>query len=242
MKSFLLLFTTLVSCLLIHTGLRLYGYTFSYAERRSPILPQHKLSVWEPNLSSENYDTFLETIKKECKEDCLVSLKTYYTKDKRFVLYDNSDNRFRHVNGAENLSLSELQAKAGKELLLLENFLKSYPKAKGLIHIEANTPGVLKSLNPLVKEDSSYKRFILCSHFGNIVRSIREENPHWNTCASKDEKTKAHMLSAIYLESIAPLPTEYFYFSEEEKGRYTDRLQDEILRRTLFVIEPAENI
>lgn len=240
MKSFLLLFASFAASIVVHTGLRMWGYTNYYTERRSPILQKEQNHIYQTSLTKENYFLGLSSIKSACEKDCLLSIPTYFSSDQKLVVFDGEVNERQHLKKENIKSLDELASSLEGKLQSLKGFLALYPEAKGIIHFEANKPGIVKALVPILAENKNYKRFILCSSFGNVVRSIRKEKPHWKTCASQDEETKAHMLSSIYLESIASIPTEYFYFSELDLTRYSARLLDEIKRRTYFSIIPFE--
>lgn len=240
MKSFLLIFTPIFVGLMAHTGLRIYGYTHNYSERRSPILAEVENHIYSPTLSIENYQENLKSIKEACKEECLLSLDTYLTKDNQLVLLSDTKNQYQHLKSKDIKSFEEIETLTKNNVLTLEKFLTDFPQAKGVIHFEANTPGIVKALTPVFSKNKRHKSFVLCSRYGNIVRTIRDSKQHWKTCASQDEETKAHILSSIFLESIAGFPTEYFFFTDIDLSRYSLRLFDEVKRRTYFSIIPFE--
>lgn len=240
MKSFLLISSGLMVCVIFHTIFRFWGYTKAYSERLSPLFPKQINHVFYPELSTENYSKSLEQIKEVCQPSCLLAVDTYYTKDNKIYILSEKANRYQHLGKSEILNSEEL-LKRNPEALSLASFVETFPQAKGYLHIEANTPGIVRSLISTFEGAEKYKNFIFCSNYGNVVRSLRKEKPHWKTCASQDEETKAHILSSIYLESIAGLPTEHFFFSSLDLTRYSDRLYHEIARRTYFSAIPFEN-
>ena len=237
MRSLALIFAILISSLMFHFGFRMYGFSVHYAEKRSEVFSS-STEIIHLSFQKEEYKNKLDRLSQLCLEkDCYVDLSTYFSKDEKLFIYEDGSNRYQHLGNQEIKTSDEIK-KDVADLLSLEDLLNKFPNVRGVLHVNANRPGIIKSLIPILAKNKSYQRFVICSEFGNIVRSVRDEKPHWNTCASMDELTKAHMMSSIYLESVSPLPSEYYYIGPKMLKRLSENLLHEIKRRNLFLISP----
>ncbi|MEC9283543.1 MAG: hypothetical protein VX642_12570 [Bdellovibrionota bacterium] len=239
MQSLILILSIFVSSFLIHFGFRFYGYTIQYAQKRSVIFTEKDAKIYSPKLDADNYPSELEKLNSLCAtKKCFLNLPTYFTSDEQLFVYQENINQYQHLGNEEIKSSDELKT-AVPEVLGLRDFIVKYPNAKGLLQVNADRPNINIKLIPILAENNYYSSFVICSEFGNLLRNLREQKPHWSTCASMDELTKAHMMSSIYLESLAPMPSEYYYVPQKMINKLSKKFYEEIQRRNLFFIAPA---
>ena len=240
MQSLVLILSIFVSSFLIHFGFRFYGYTIQYAEKRSVIF-EKSAEIYSPKLDAENYASELQKLNEMCSEQkCYLNLPTYFSSDEKLFVFLEKSNQYQHLGKEDIKSSNELQT-ANPAVLSLKDFLIKFPNARGLLQVNADRPNINTKLIPILAENKHYSSYVICSEFGNLLRNLREQKPHWSTCASMDELTKAHMMSSIYLESLAPMPSEYYFVPQKTVHKLSEKFYEEIKRRNLFFIAPADS-
>lgn len=241
MQSLVLILSIFLSSFLLHFGFRFYGYTIQYAEKRSIIFTEKDARIYSPRLDAQNYSSELKKIREMCSSEiCFLNLPTYFSSDEKLFVYQEESNQFQHL-GKDAIKSSEELKNSVPKVLSLQEFLAKFPKARGLLQVNADRPNINIKLIPILAKDKHYSSYVICSEFGNLLRNLREQKPHWSTCASMDELTKAHMMSSIYLESLAPMPSEYYYVPEKTVNKLSEKFYEEIKRRNLFFIAPASS-
>lgn len=239
MQSLMLIAAVLFGFFALHSGARFYGFTYTYAEKRSEVFGSIT-ELWALAFHGDDYAKSIQFLNEHCRDqDCYLDLPTYQGADSKLYLLRHANQLFQHLQSSD-ATTTEDPIRLQPEILSLQNFLRDYPRARGVLHINANRPGVLDEFLPHLEQGDRYKAWVLCSQFGNILRSLRERKPHWNTCASRDEVVRANMMSSIYLESISPLPSDYFYIDADLMSRLSPLLFAELRRRHIFTIGPKQ--
>jgi hypothetical protein len=124
----------------------------------------------------------------------------------------------------------------------LEDILSAFPKSS--FYIEVLHPGLSDrdSLFQIIKSASAEERVILTSPFINTTKTLRTAGYKWLTGASTAEASKARVMSSLYLETVADIPSDVLIV---EKASSSPRLLAELQRRlkvALFIAEDPKDL
>ncbi|MFK8136909.1 MAG: hypothetical protein AB8E15_00990 [Bdellovibrionales bacterium] len=195
---------------------------------------QKSISLRSKPHSLTNYSGNISEFIKSCTDQCYFYFQLYITTDDFFLLLESGQQKLAHLQGEKYKAKNQILLENPK-VIGLTQALELNPEAKFIFEINSNTRDI--HLKLIEKTKKHYKNIVFHSQFGNIVRAIRSEKPHWNTSLSDDELTTGMMLTNIGLETLASIPTDILILDPVNKSYQNNpKYVAEAQRRSKYVI------
>ena len=219
LKAFLRLFfialASLIWLVLVVLSLRFLAGQPQYAPADHPLLGRPNWQILD--LLKSNPSTLPPS------KDLILLARLYLSREGQWVVSTQSylPTTFQPLN---SLSNEELKA-AG--ISSLASWVEQHRDFYFLFQIEDSAAQALDQISELVAKFDLKERVLITSRYSSVLTKMREREPLWLYGASTSEISRLRFLSAIYLEPIVSLQSDFLILDRWPN----ERMRNEIKRR-----------
>jgi glycerophosphoryl diester phosphodiesterase len=114
------------------------------------------------------------------------------------------------------------------KILTLDQVLERYPSTAFILDIHSNTIDIHKQVIEAVERHQADQRVLIQSDHDVILSSIKELRPMWLFGTGTRDLTRSHLLTSVFLASMAPLLGDVLIAPMQIRGH--DVVQEDLIR------------
>lgn len=256
-RLFLIAGSVVLWSVLVVFALRYVGLKQEFAPYTHPLLNRPFLLVANGGGSDQEHppftlDAYSQIVKTQPK--AILGVPVFATKDNRWVVF--GDPYLETLTSGSGLltdqnweALKRLHYKKRKNsvcpvpreptplakdygIVPIQQFLEHFPQAPFLLAIHTKYPHKVSRLISQLNQFDVEKRMIVSSTHPGVIKEIREAEPSWLFALEGPKLAQAHILSALFLETLANLEGDIVIAKLDNRtSTLTPRLVKEIARR-----------